>query len=146
MKIFKCENCRHIVIAGDDSYPACPYCGEIITPKYLIEEPKFEKRFSFNRGDVVIHFKGKRYEILYPRAKCCTNGKEGYVVVYKAYNKTGDDSIFVRDYDEFMSEVDRKKYPNSGQKYRFEYAFNVNDANIEKYDYTLFSDVNREEV
>ena len=91
-----------------------------------------ERRPRLNRGDVVSHFKGGYYEILYPRAKCSTNGKEGYVVIYKPYGSTSDNTIYVRDYDEFMSKVDFKKYPNSEQEYRFEFSFNVDDYSAEK--------------
>lgn len=78
----------------------------------------------FYRGDIVLHFKGRMYEILYPRVKQCTNGKESYAVVYRKWGDKNS-SVYVRDYDEFMSKVDFKKYPNAEQEYRFEYCFNI---------------------
>lgn len=39
-------------------------------------------------------------------------------VIYRALY--GKFQSFVRDYDDFLSEVDRNKYPNVLQKYRFE--------------------------
>lgn len=42
---------------------------------------------------------------------------ENNIVVYKS---VFDKKIWVRTVDNFMSEVDHKKYPNIKQKYRFE--------------------------
>lgn len=83
-------------------------------------------------GDIVRHFKRENinhsdiengslqylYEVL------STNGfdteTEGRVVVYKALY--GEHTIFVRPYDDFMSEVNHEKYPHISQKYKFEQA------------------------
>ena len=40
------------------------------------------------------------------------------VVIYKRVQ--GDGSLWIRKKDMFLSEVDRNKYPNVEQKYRFE--------------------------
>jgi len=60
------------------------------------------------------HFKGKIMEVLYI-------GKDSEtlknVVIYKHLD---DDVIWVRDYDMFNSLVDKEKYPEVTQKYRFE--------------------------
>lgn len=100
-----------------------------------------EKRSErISNGDTVSHFKSgsntplEASNNLYKYKVITTNAREtdNYerVVVYQAlYNNAekgisyGD--IFVRKYDEFMSEVDREKYPlekypQYTQKYRFE--------------------------
>lgn len=66
-------------------------------------------------GDIVQHFKGNMYQILTFGTHSET---EELVVIYQQlywpYN------FFVRPYDMFMSEVDKVKYPDTKQKYRFE--------------------------
>ena len=66
-------------------------------------------------GDIVRHFKGKRYEILY-FAKDSETRED--VVVYRALY--GEHGVWVRPKAMFMSEVDREKYPDAAQTYRFE--------------------------
>lgn len=66
-------------------------------------------------GDVVRHFKGKRYEILH-FAKDSETRED--VVVYRALY--GEHGVWVRPKDMFFSAVDRKKYPDAAQEYRFE--------------------------
>ena len=89
---------------------------------------------NFNKGDIVKHFKREKmteeqlkeepnlylYEII-GIARHTENKEE--VVVYKTLYQTevmnGVDFV-VRPLEMFMSEVDRDKYPNISQKYRFE--------------------------
>lgn len=66
-------------------------------------------------GDMVRHFKGNEYEIL-----CIALDSETQeeVVVYRALY--GERRIWVRKKDMFFSPVDREKYPDVDQTYRFE--------------------------
>lgn len=66
-------------------------------------------------GEIYRHFKGNRYEIMSIATDTETDEKQ---VVYRALY--GEKEIFVRSLDMFMSEVDRDKYPDVSQKYRFE--------------------------
>ena len=57
-------------------------------------------------GDIVRHFKGNPYQ--------------RDVVVYRALY--GEGGVWVRPMEMFFSPVDREKYPNAEQEYRFERA------------------------
>ncbi|MDO4203390.1 MAG: DUF1653 domain-containing protein [Selenomonadaceae bacterium] len=73
----------------------------------LREEPK--------AGEVWMHFKGNRYEI-----KCVAVHSETgeRLVVYKALY--GEGLCYARPIEMFMSPVDREKYPDAVQSFRFE--------------------------
>ncbi|MCS6132806.1 DUF1653 domain-containing protein [Clostridium botulinum] len=62
------------------------------------------------------HFKGREYEVIDIAIHSETREK---FLVYKALY--GDFKTFIRPYDMFMSKVDKEKYPDIKQKYRFEY-------------------------
>ncbi len=61
------------------------------------------------------HFKGDYYIV--EDVAIHSETKEKYIVYRGLY---GDGKLYIRPYDMFMSEVDRVKYPNVEQKYRFE--------------------------
>ena len=67
------------------------------------------------KGQTYRHFKGNVYKVLLI-AKDCENLNK--VVVYQ--DVTDEEKIWVRDYSEFASLVDKEKYPSIIQKYRFE--------------------------
>ena len=58
------------------------------------------------------HFKGDIVKVLYI-AKDSKNLKKKVVYLHNG-------EIWVRDYDMFLSKVDKDKYPNVAQEYRFE--------------------------
>ena len=82
--------------------------------------------------DIVRHFKNEIdkfspsayfYKVIDTNARDTENYER--VVIYRALYNSPDgfvksSNLFVRKYDEFMSEVDHEKYPNVKQKYRFE--------------------------
>lgn len=68
-------------------------------------------------GDVVRHFKGMKYAFL-----CYAKDSETQeeMVVYRALYGAGE--TWVRPKEMFFSPVDREKYPDAAQAYRFERA------------------------
>lgn len=77
--------------------------------------PLQEKRIVKMIGRVVRHFKGKDYLVL-DLVKHTETGE--LMVLYKTLY--GSNKSYVRPFDMFMSEVEKEKYPNATQKYRFE--------------------------
>lgn len=70
---------------------------------------------SLELNRVYKHFKGDLYLVLDIAINSETEKK---MVVYRALY--GENILYVRDYDMFISEVDHVKYPDVKQKYRFE--------------------------
>lgn len=66
-------------------------------------------------GEIYRHFKGNEYQIV---ALAEHSEDSSQMVVYKAMY--GEGKCYVRPLDMFMEEVDREKYPDATQKYRFE--------------------------
>ena len=79
----------------------------------------------FKLHGVYKHFKGDLYIIEDVAFDSETKEK---LVVYRALY--GDNRLWCRPYDMFFSEVDREKYPNIQQKYRFELQ-NIKSLNKE---------------
>ncbi len=68
-----------------------------------------------NKGDTVVHFKGKKYKIL-NIAKDSEN-----LELHVVYQSLSDpDDVWIRPLQDFFSEVDKQKYPDITQLYRFE--------------------------
>lgn len=61
------------------------------------------------------HFKGDLYIV--EDVATHSETREKYVVYRALY---GENNLYIRPYDMFLSEVDKQKYPNVQQKYRFE--------------------------
>lgn len=80
---------------------------------------------DFKIGDIVRHFKKETlkdptdYRYIYEIVGIAEHTETGEeLVIYKALY--GDRKVCARPHDMFISEVDREKYPNIKQKYRFE--------------------------
>ncbi|MDD2518675.1 MAG: DUF1653 domain-containing protein [Bacilli bacterium] len=75
-----------------------------------------EEKRTVEIGKIYRHFKGKDYQVL-----AIANDSEDHlrqVVVYQALY--GDKLIWIRELEMFLSLVDKEKYPDVNQKYRFE--------------------------
>lgn len=74
-----------------------------------------ENQERYKKGSIFRHFKGGIYvcEGLYKHSE---NGQ-----MYVAYRNKKTEEGFIRPYFMFTSRVDKQKYPNVKQEYRFEY-------------------------
>lgn len=75
-------------------------------------------------GDIVRHFKGNLYKVLHTRAHY-SEDHSLWFVVYQSMDTAGE--IWVRPGIMFCSEVDKIKYPDVQQKYRFEVVGRAED-------------------
>lgn len=82
---------------------------------------KLVEERGFYTGVFVNHFKNKQYSIL---GIACI--KEEDYMVYRA--EYGEGKVYVRPLDMFLSEVDKNKYPDVKQKYRFELINTLTDT------------------
>lgn len=71
-------------------------------------------------GEIYKHFKGNYYKVLEIAHSTETSEK---LVIYIKISQNSEGIVYARPYDMFISKVDREKYPDVAQEYRFEKVF-----------------------
>ena len=124
-KEIKCENCdgkgwfEYATFSVEEAKAILKYCG-------LTEVKNMDTEGNFHIGDIVQHFKR---ETLTP-----TDDSNKYLYIIRGFanhTETGEMLViyqglyspfdtYARPYDMFNSKVDKVKYPNIKQEYRFE--------------------------
>lgn len=88
-------------------------CEDRYKQFFIVDDEKIERKIYVN--GIYEHFKGNKYKVLNIAEHTETGDK---MVVYQALY--GENKIYVRPYNMFISKVDIEKYPDVGQEYRFE--------------------------
>lgn len=70
---------------------------------------------ELKKNGIYRHFKGDYYIV--EDVAIHSETKEKYVVYRGLY---GESELYIRPYEMFLSKVDKEKYPNVEQEYRFE--------------------------
>lgn len=70
---------------------------------------------EIKKNGIYKHFKGDYY--LVEEVATHSETREKYVVYRSLY---GEGELYIRPYEMFLSKVDKEKYPNVEQEYRFE--------------------------
>lgn len=108
--MIKCECCMYCYNIDNCDY-RCSFKCEVC--KYSDSEAR-----ELNIGGLYKHFKNNYYMV---RGEAISTEDNIRLVLYsKVIDGILDDTVYARPYDVFMSKVDRNKYPNANQKYRFE--------------------------
>ncbi len=93
------------------------------------------------KGEVYKHFKDKKYEII-AIARDCETLEE--LVVYQALY--GNNECYVRSLKDFVSKVDKEKYPDVTQEYRFEKLEEIVEDKTEEKIETVKEDLSEEKA